>query len=140
MNRDSCALPALVAACCRFDLDSLLQNPAQLGAFLAAARLIHEIEPEAQSAAINFALRGVAIPGFTLIRRETPGYVDSATLEELISSCPLARIPALCSALAQACGHLSGQRYRALCTAIGITPAEAAIKHAGAIPFLRQTK
>jgi hypothetical protein len=140
MNRDSCALPALVAACCRFDLDSLLQNPAQLGAFLAAARLIHEIEPEAESAAINFALRGTEIPGFVLVRREAPGYVDTATLDELISNCPLARIPALCSALAQVCGHLSGQRYRALCAAIGIAPVETAVKHAGATPFLRQTK
>jgi hypothetical protein len=138
MNRDLCALPSLVAGCCRFDLDNLLQDPAQLGAFLAASRIIHEIEPEAERAAIGFALRGTEIPGFTLVRHETPGYIDTATLEELISNCPLARIPALSSALAQTCGHLSGERYRRLCVAIGISPIEAAIKHAGATPFLRQ--
>jgi hypothetical protein len=104
-----------------------------------ASRLIQEITPEAESAAINFALRGTEIPGFTLVRRENPGYVDDATLDELISNCPPARIPALLSALAQACGHLSGERYRRLCAAIGISPNEKAIKHAGATPFLRQT-
>jgi len=136
--RDFRTLPSLLATCCRFDLDNLLQDPAQLSAFLAAARLIRKLEPEAERVAIGFALRGTEIPGFTLVRHETPGYVDTATLEALISNCPLARIPALCSALAKLCGHVSGDRYRQLCAAIGVNPSQAAIKHAGATPFLRQ--
>jgi hypothetical protein len=110
-----------------------------LGAFLALSRIIDEIKPEAESAAINFLLRGTQIPGFTLVRHEQPGYVDIQALEELVSSCPPARIPVLLSALVRACGHLSGERYRRLCKAIGINPNERAIKHAGANPFLRQT-
>src|SRR5262245_52692350 len=66
--------PQLFAGCCQFDLNSLLHNPFQLGAFLAVCRLIREIEPEAEHAAINLALRGTAIPGFELVRRQNPGY------------------------------------------------------------------
>jgi len=111
-----------------------------LGAFLALSRIIDEIKPEAESAAINFLLRGTQIPGFTLVRHEQPGYVDIQALEELVSSCPPARIPVLLSALVRACGHLSGERYRGLCDAVGTSPNERAIKRAGANPFLRQTQ
>jgi hypothetical protein len=138
MHRDFGDLPSLLAVCCRFDPEDLLKSPAQLGAFLAASRLISEIEPRAQSAAINFALRGIKIPGFTLVRHETPGYVEPETLAELFLHCQPARIPALLSAVATMCGHLSGERYRRLCVAAEVTPSEHAIKHAGANPFLRQ--
>jgi hypothetical protein len=139
MRKNLGDLPQLLAACCHFDLGKLLATPSQLGAFLAASRLINQIEPEAESAAINFALRGIKIPGFTLVRREKNGYVDTATLEGIISNCPSARIPALLHALVQACGHLSGDRYRRLCNAVGISPSQTAVKHSGATPFLRQT-
>jgi hypothetical protein len=133
------SLPQFFAACCKFDLNSLLQDPSMLGAFLTASRIIDEIKPEAESAAINFALRGTEIPGFVLVRRENPGYVETTALEELISNCPPARIPMLLAALVQICGHLSGERYFRLCDAIGISPSQPAIKHAGTALFLRQT-
>ena len=138
MHKDLGDLPQLFAGCCKFDLESLLGTPSQLGAFLAASRLMHEIEPEAESAAIGFLLRGIEVPGFTLVRRENPGYVDTASLQELISACPPARIPALLRALVQTCGHLSGERYFRLCNTVGISPDQTAVKHAGGTPFLRQ--
>jgi hypothetical protein len=138
MRKEFGDLPSLFGACCKFDLDNLLKSPAQLGAFLLVSKIINDIEPEARTAAVNFALRGTEIPGFTLVRHESPGYVETKTLSELFSGCPLARIPALVSAIVEMCGHISSSRYRQLCAAIGISPTEAAIKHAGAAPFLRQ--
>ena len=138
MHKNFRDLPILFACCCQFDLDNLLKTPSQLGAFLAVSRIINDIEPEARTAAINFALRGIEIPGFTLVRNESAGYVETETLSELFSGCPLARIPALVSAIVEMCGHISSSRYRQLCAAIGISPTEAAIKQAKAAPFLRQ--
>jgi len=138
MHKNFRALPILFACCCQFDLDNLLKTPSQLGAFLAVNTIINDIEPEARTAAINFALRGTEIPGFTLVRHESAGYVETETLSELFFSCPLTRIPALLGALVDMCGHISSDRYRRLCAAIGAKPTEAAIKQAGAAPFLRQ--
>ena len=131
-------LPAAFAACCQFNLESLLRSPAQLGAFLAVCKIIRDIEPEVQSAAINLALQGTEIPGFTLVRRESAGYVENETLRELFSNCPLTRISALLDTVVELFGHVSADRYRELCSAVGISPTETAIKHAGANPFLRQ--
>jgi hypothetical protein len=39
--------------------------------------MISDIEPDAQTAAINFALRGTDIPGRILVRRQNPGYVET---------------------------------------------------------------
>ena len=138
MYKDFRHLPSLFGDCCQFELDNLLKSPSQLGAFLAVSRIINDIEPEARTAAINFALRGIEIPGFTLVRNESAGYVETETLSELFSGCPLARIPALLSAIVEMCGHISRSRYRRLCAAIGITPTETAIKRAGTAPCLRQ--
>jgi hypothetical protein len=138
MRKEFGDLPSLFGACCKFDLDNLLKSPSQLGAFLAVSTIINDIEPEARTAAINFALHGTEIPGFTLVRRESAGYVETETLSELFSGCPLARIPALLSAMVEMCGHISSNRYRRLCATIGISPTEAAIKQAGAALFLRQ--
>ena len=138
MRKEFRDLPSLFGVCCQFDVANLLKSPSQLGAFLAVSRIINDIEPEARTAAINFALRGIEIPGFTLVRNESAGYVETDTLSELFSDCPLARIPALLSAIVEMCGHISRSRYRRLCAAIGSSPTEAAIKQAGATPFLRQ--
>jgi hypothetical protein len=138
MRKEFRDLPSLFGVCCQFDVANLLKSPCQLGAFLAVSRIIKEIESEARTAAINFALRGTEIPGFTLVRHESAGYIETETLSELFSRCPSARIPALLSAIVQMCGHISSGRYRRLCAAIGISPTEAAIKQAGAAPFLRQ--
>jgi hypothetical protein len=108
-----------------------------LGAFLTLANLIKELEPQARTAAINLALSGVEIPGFTLVRHQTPGYVEIETLAELFSSCPLSRTPALLDAIAKLLGHISGTKYVPLCAAAGIKPVPDAIKRAGASPFLR---
>ena len=138
MHEDFQNLPRLFAACCQFDLDSLLKDPSQLGAFLALSRIIDHVVPEVRTAAINFALRGTEIPGFTLVRHETPGYVETEILLELFSSCPIAQIPALLGAIVEMLGHISGDRYRSLCAVAGVSPRETAIKQAGANPFLRQ--
>jgi hypothetical protein len=138
MRKEFRDLRSLFGVCCQFDVARLLNSPSQLGAFLAVSKIINDIEPEARTAAINFALRGIEIPGFTLVRNESAGYVETETLSELFSGCPLARIPALLSAIVEMCGHISSGRYRRLCAAIGSSPTEAAIKQAGAAPFLRQ--
>jgi hypothetical protein len=138
MRKEFSDLPSLFGACCQFDLDNLLKSPAQLGAFLVVSKIINDIEPEARNAAINFALRGTEIPGFILVRHESAGYVETETLSELFSGCPLARIPVLLSAIVEMWGHISSDRYRRLCATIGISPTETAIKRAGTTPFLRQ--
>jgi hypothetical protein len=102
--------------------------------------MISDIEPDAQTAAINFALRGTAIPGWIVVRYQNPGYVETQTLLKLFLSCPSTRIRPLLHALAHLCGHISGSRYRTLCAAAEINPTETAIKHAGSIPFLRQAQ
>jgi hypothetical protein len=66
-------LPAIFADCCQFDLGTVLKSPAQLGAFLVICKIIRELEPEVRTAAINLALQGTEIPGFTLVRRESAG-------------------------------------------------------------------
>jgi hypothetical protein len=109
-----------------------------LGTFLALAKLIRELEPRARIAAINFALAGVEIPGFTLVRHETSGYVEAETLSQLFADCPMSRMPALLSAIVKILGHVSGNQYRSLCAAAGVNPDRSAIKQAGANPFLRQ--
>src|SRR6516165_6608100 len=88
-------LPAIFASCLKSDLNSLLKNPAQLGAFLAAYKIIKEIEPKVRTAAVNLALSGEEIPGFTLVRRETSGYVEAEALEELLAQCPISQLPEL---------------------------------------------
>jgi hypothetical protein len=131
-------LPVLLDACDQFDFEVILKNPRLLGAFLALANLISELEPQARTAAINFALSGVEIPGFTLVRHETPGYVETETLAELFASCPLSRTPALLDAIAKLLGHISGTKYEPLCAAAGVKPVPGAIKRAKASPFLRE--
>ena len=74
-------LPGLFAGCTKFDLDSLLKSPAQLGVFLSLAKIVKELEPEVRTAAINMALAGTEIPGYTLVRHEANGYVESRHLE-----------------------------------------------------------
>jgi hypothetical protein len=106
-----------------------------LGSFLVLAKLIRELEPQARIAAINFALTGAEIPGFTLVRHETSGYVETETLSQLFAQCPASRMPALLSAIAKILSHVSGNQYRALCAAIGVNPDKTAIKQAGANPF-----
>jgi len=133
-------LPRMFATCCQFDRDTLLKSPSQLGAFFSVSRMISDIEPDAQTAAINFALRGTDIPGWIVVRRQNPGYVETETLLELFLSCPSIRIRPLLHTLAQLRSHISGTRYRILCAAAGINPTETAIKHAGSIPFLRQAQ
>jgi hypothetical protein len=131
-------LPVLFAGCCQFDLEHLLKNPAQLGAFLSVCKTIRDLEPEARTAAINLALSGEEISGFTLVRHESGGYIENGTLSELFSGCPLAKIPALLAGIVKILGHLSADHYRELCAIIGTSPIQSAIKHAGANPFLRQ--
>lgn len=138
MHKSFRDLPVLFAGCCQFDLEHLLESPAQLGAFLAVCKIIKDLEPEARTAAINFALKGEEIPGFTLVRHESAGYIENETLSDLFSGCPLARIPALLAAIVKMLGHVSGDHYRELCSAIGISPTQNAIKQAGANPYLRQ--
>ena len=140
MHKNFSDLPRMLAACCQFDVDALLKSPSQLGAFLSMSRMISDIEPEAHTAAINFALRGIDIPGWILVRRRNPGYVETETLLELFSSCPNIRLTALLDAIAHFWGHISGDRYRTLCAAAGIDPTETAIKHAGSTPLLRQAQ
>ena len=124
-------LPLMFATCCQFDRDTLLKSPSQLGAFLSVSRMISDIEPDAQTAAINFALRGTDIPGWIVVRRQNPGYVETQTLLELFLSCPSIRIRPLLHTLAQLRSHISGTRYRILCAAAGINPTETAIKTRG---------
>jgi hypothetical protein len=138
MDRHYEKLPSLLGACCQFNPSLLAKSPAILGAFLNLAKLVRELEPEARTTAINLALNGTEIPGFTLVRHENPGYVETKTLLDLFSSCPIARIPALLAAIVEMLGHISGDRYRSLCSVVGVNPTETAIKRAGANPFLRQ--
>jgi hypothetical protein len=128
----------VLLACDQFDFEVVLRDPRLLGAFLALANLIKELEPQARTGAINFALAGVEIPGFTLVRHGTPGYVETETLAELFSNCPLSRTPALLDAIAKLLGHISGTKYRPLCAVAGIKPVLGAIKRMGATPFLRE--
>ena len=76
MTKDHTDLPTLFAGCVTFDLDRLLTSPAQLGALLALCKIVKELDPEVRTAAINLALKGTEIPGFTLARHETQGYVE----------------------------------------------------------------
>jgi hypothetical protein len=140
MTPDYSELPAMFAGYVKVNLDSLLKSPAQLGAFLAACKIIKEIEPEVRTAAVNLALGGTEIPGFTLVRRETSGYVEAAALEELLGQCPISRLPELLTRIAKMIGNISGDRYCELCKAIGVgvLPNLGTIKHAGANPFLRE--
>jgi hypothetical protein len=140
MTRDYSDLPAVFAGCVNFNFDSLLKSPAQLGAFLAVCKIIKDIEPEARTAAVNLALSGRDIPGFTLVRHETPGYVEAATLIQLLGNCRISQLPELLTQIAKLIGNISSDRYRALCAAIGLVPDEAAINQAGANPFLRQNQ
>jgi hypothetical protein len=116
----------------------VLRSPRLLGVFLALAKLIKELEPQARIAAINLALSGVEIPGFMLVRHEPPGYVETQTLAELFSSCPLNRTPTLLDAIAKLLGQISGTKYRPLCAVAGVKPVPGAIKRMGATPFLRE--
>jgi hypothetical protein len=138
MDKSYADLPSLLAACCRFDSSLLTKSPTALGAFLSLAKVIKNLEPEARTAAINLALKGTEIPGFILVRHETPGYVETGTLLELCLSCPLARIPALLTELVTVLGHISGAHYSTLCGIAGVNPNQTAIKRAGANPFLRE--
>lgn len=138
MTQDFDDLPAIFAGCLEFNFDRLLKSPAQLSAFLAACKIIKELESEARTAAINLALSGTEIPGFILVRHETPGYVEAATLKQLLGNCSVSQLPELLTQIAKLTGNISGDRYRALCAAIGVAPDETAIKQAGANPFLRQ--
>ena len=138
MTEDFSDLPAVFAGCLKFDFDGLLKSPAQLGAFLTVCKIVKELEPEVRTAAVNLALSGAEIPGFTLVRHETPGYVEAVSVSQLLGNCPINQWAELLTQIAKLIGNISGDRYRALCAAIGVAPDEAAIKQAGANPFLRQ--
>jgi hypothetical protein len=138
MDKCYTELPGLFGTCCQFDFSAVLGNPGLLGTFLTLAKLVRELEPQARTAAVNFALAGVEIPGFTLVRHETPGYVETETLSELFSSCQLSRIPALLSTIAKILGHIRGDQYGDLCAAAGVNPDQTAINRIGAAPFLRE--
>ena len=138
MTKDHTDLPTLFAGCVTFDLDRLLTSPAQLGALLALCKIVKELDPEVRTAAINLSLKGTEIPGFTLARHETQGYVEAETLRGLFLNCPLHQLHPLLLAIANTLGNVGGDRYRSLCAAIGVAPDEEAIKQAGANPFLRQ--
>jgi len=115
MTAEYSDLPAIFAGCMKFDFNSLLKSPAQLGAFLAVCKIIKDLEPEARTAAVNLALSGTEIPGFTLVRHETPGYVEVAALNQLLSNCPISRLPELLAQIAKVIGNVGGERYRELC-------------------------
>ena len=138
MDKRYTQLLELFGVCCQFDFQRVLGSPILLGKFLALASLVKELEPQARTAAINFALVGTEIPGFTLVRHETPGYVETETLAGLFSGCSLSRMPALLNAIAKVLGHISAEKYALLCAAAGLTPQPTAIKQAGAAPFLRE--
>jgi len=138
MTRDFIDLPTIFAGCLKFDFDGLLKSPAQLGAFLAISKIVKELEPEARTAAINQVLQGTEIPGFSLVRHESQGYVEADTVQELFNHCALNQLPALLAAIVKVLGNIGADRYRSLCAAIQVTPDETAIKQAGANPFLRQ--
>src|SRR5262249_36256074 len=118
--------------------DGLLKSPAQLGAFLTVCKIVKELEPEVRTSAVNLALSGTEIPGFTLVRHETSGYVEAPTLNQLLGNCPISQLPEVLTQIARLIANISGDRYRALCATIRVTPDETAIKQAGANPFLRQ--
>jgi hypothetical protein len=86
MTEDFGDLPAIFTGGLKFDFDRLLKSPAQLGAFLTVCKIIKDIEFEAHTAAVNLVLSGRAIPDFTLVRHETPCYVEAATLNQLLGN------------------------------------------------------
>jgi hypothetical protein len=64
--------------------------------------------------------------------------VEAASVSQLLGNCPINQWSELLTKIARLIGNISGDRYRALCAAIGVAPDEAAIKQVGANPFLRQ--
>jgi hypothetical protein len=139
MTENLSDLPAIFAGCClKFDFDSLLKSPPQLVAFLSLCRVLKGFEPEVRTAAVNMALAGTEIPGYTLVRQEANGYVAADTLSELFATCPVTLVPALLAELVRILGNISAARYRPICEATGIMPDEAVIKQNGPTAILRQ--
>jgi hypothetical protein len=138
MTEDFTDLPAIFAGCLKFDFDSLLKSPAQLGAFLTVCKIIKELEPEVRTAAVNLALSGTEIPRFTLVRHESFGYGEAASVSQSLGNCPISQWSELSTQIAELIGNMGGDRYRTLCAAIGVAPDETAIKQAGANPFFRR--
>jgi hypothetical protein len=127
-----------IAGLCRFDFESVLADPAQLGIFLDLALTVSELEPRARDAAERLALAGQEIPGWSLVRREGSRFVESAYVRELLLECPASHLPALLEAIGKTLGNLSEGRWHTLCEAAGRLDADKAVSQSGTTILLRK--
>jgi hypothetical protein len=113
-------------------------SPAKVSILIDICRDLAAIGKEAESVAINLALQQKELPGYSLVRRERAGYVESAAIAALLESLPIKEFVRVLSEVLTWSGNVSSRHYLELCQLLGREPDNNLIHPSGDSVFLRR--
>jgi hypothetical protein len=113
-------------------------SPSKVAVVIDICRALEPIGKEAENVGITLALQEKEIPGYSLVRRERTGYLESGAIVNLLESLSVRDfVRALPEILAWS-GNVSERRYIALCELLNRQPDKTLIKPSGDTLFLRK--
>jgi hypothetical protein len=119
--------------------NDIYDSPIKSGVLLDVCNQLSELKPAVYERVLAFTMSKKAT-GWTAVHREkTPGYVETATIAQLVHACPVDNLLDLLTALVAALGNVSEAKYLALCEAIGVAPQPDVVKHSEPTVFLRRS-